>query len=225
MKRRDFLRAAGGVGAVGAAATAARPVAAQSERPDFGGYLDGVDGGYTDARGQDEVTVQVGADGNQGPNAFSPAGIWVDTGTTVRFEWTGNGRHNVVAEEGPAGLDSGTAVQEAGVNYEYTFEEGGVTTYFCAPHKTLGMKGGVAVGDDVPTVETEDDSGGGGDGGGGGGGASEQPLTLEELESMGVPFQPHFVGIATGLMMAVSLVYTFFLLKYGTSPHASGGND
>jgi len=224
MKRRDFLRSAGGVGAAGAAAAAARPAAAQSARPDFGGYLDGVDGGYTDARGQDEVTVQVGASGNQGNNAFSPAGLWVDPGTTVRWEWTGNGVHNVVTEEGPADLDSGTPTQESGVNYEHTFEEGGVTTYFCSPHKTLGMKGGVAVGGDVPTVETEDDSGGGG-GGETGGGGGEQPLTLEELESMGVPFQPHFVGIATGLMMVVSLVYTFFLLKYGTSPHASGGND
>jgi hypothetical protein len=58
----------------------------------------------------------------------------------------------------------------------------------------------------------------GGGGGGGGGQAEADP------EHMGVPFQAHFVGLATLLMIAVSLVYTFFLLKYGESPHASGGN-
>jgi hypothetical protein len=41
---------------------------------------------------------------------------------------------------------------------------------------------------------------------------------------MGVPFQAHFVGLATLLMMVVSLIYTFFLLKYGESPHTSGSN-
>jgi hypothetical protein len=40
---------------------------------------------------------------------------------------------------------------------------------------------------------------------------------------MGVPFQAHFVGIATVLMMFVSTIYTFFVMKYGESRHASGG--
>jgi hypothetical protein len=43
-------------------------------------------------------------------------------------------------------------------------------------------------------------------------------------EHMGVPIQAHFVGIATILAILVSLMFTFFLLKYGESPHASGGN-
>jgi hypothetical protein len=42
---------------------------------------------------------------------------------------------------------------------------------------------------------------------------------------MGVPIQAHFVGIATILAIIVSLVFTFFMLKYGESPHASGGNN
>jgi hypothetical protein len=41
---------------------------------------------------------------------------------------------------------------------------------------------------------------------------------------MGVPFLAHYVGIATVLMMIVSLIYTFFFLKYGESANTSGGN-
>jgi halocyanin-like protein len=102
------------------------------------------------------VTVLVGAQGNGGAFAFSPAGLWVDPGTTVEFRWTGEGSaHNVVAEEGPAALDSGDPVDDQGVLYDYPFEENGITDYYCAPHRGVGMKGAVAVGDDVPTVAVE----------------------------------------------------------------------
>ncbi len=121
-------------------------------RPEFGGWLAESDGGYQDARGQAEITVEVGASGNGGNLAFSPAGLWVDPGTTVTWEWTGNGGpHNVLTEAGPADLDSGQAVPDAGKTYEHTFEAEGVTTYYCGPHRTAGMKGAIAVGD-VPTV-------------------------------------------------------------------------
>ncbi|MFB6186177.1 MAG: hypothetical protein ABEI86_04825, partial [Halobacteriaceae archaeon] len=43
-------------------------------------------------------------------------------------------------------------------------------------------------------------------------------------EEMGVPFRAHWVGVATILMMFVSLIYTFFVLKYGESPNASSPN-
>jgi halocyanin-like protein len=139
-------------------------------RPDFGDWLAEVDGGYEDARGQEEVIVDVGAPGNGGNLAFSSAGLWVDPGTTVRWEWTGQGGpHNVLTEEGPAELNSGQAVPDEGTTYEHTFEEGGVTTYYCNPHRTLGMKGGVAVGDDVPTVAAGGDGGGDDTGDGAGG--------------------------------------------------------
>ncbi|MEF8774137.1 MAG: halocyanin domain-containing protein, partial [Halobacteriales archaeon] len=225
MKRREFLTATGGGGVVyaataatGAATPTTTPDGATSTpgnqtatdapstpevggtvKPDFGGWLDGVDGGYEDRRGTDEVTVQVGAEGNQGTNAFAPAGIWVSPGTTVKWEWTGDGSHNVVTEEGPADLDSGDAISDAGVNYEHTFEEAGITAYFCEPHKSLGMKGAVAVGPDVPTVETTPTAGG--DGGEGAEGGGEGGLTLEEVEQLGVPFQAHWVGLATALML------------------------
>ncbi|TVT94158.1 plastocyanin/azurin family copper-binding protein, partial [Haloferax volcanii] len=94
MSRRAFLGAAAGGAAVAATSGTA---AAQTEEPDFGGHLDGIDGGYEDLRGQSEVTIEVGAEGNGGALAFSPAGVWIDTGTTVTWEWTGEGGgHNVV---------------------------------------------------------------------------------------------------------------------------------
>jgi halocyanin-like protein len=155
--RRRFLR--GAVPAVGAAALGSRGVRAQEtstpaqQRPDWGGWLDGIDGGYRDARGQDSVTVRVGASGNGGAFAFEPAGLWVDPGTTITFQWTGQGGgHNVVADSGPAEIDSGGPVDETGYTYEFTPEQGGITNYVCEPHVGLGMKGAIAVGDDVPTV-------------------------------------------------------------------------
>lgn len=60
--------------------------------PDANGF----DGEVADRRGQDEVTVQVGA----GPNghAFDPAVVMVDPGTTVTWEWVeGSGAHYVVS--------------------------------------------------------------------------------------------------------------------------------
>ncbi|EMA00488.1 halocyanin domain-containing protein [Haloferax denitrificans] len=212
MKRREFLRTAGGATA---AATAAAGTAAAQEggggaqvQPDFGGHLDGVDGGYEDLRGQSEVTIEVGASGNGGNLAFAPAGIWIDTGTTVTWEWTGEGGgHNVVSSEG-ASLDSGAAVSEAGSTYEYTFESGGITKYHCVPHEALGMLGAVAVGGDVATVST----GGGGE---------------KELHELGVPIQAHWVGSATILGIIVTIIYTFFILKYGESPNTgnTGGGE
>jgi len=212
MNRREFLTAAGG-SAAASAAVASGTAAAQEEggggsvRPDWGGYLDGVDGGYQDLRGQSEVTVEVGASGNGGNLAFAPAGIWVDPGTTVVWEWTGEGGgHNVVSDSGPASFDSGAAVAEAGTTFEHTFPEAeaGITTYYCSPHESLGMLGAVAVGEDVATVSV----GGGGE---------------KELEELGVPIQAHWVGSATILGIIVTIVYTFYILKYGESPNTGTG--
>ncbi|RJX51955.1 halocyanin domain-containing protein [Halonotius pteroides] len=198
VSRRGLLRtAAGGVAAAGATTATAGTAAGQSEMADFGSHLQGVDGGTEDLRGNDEVTVEVGASGNGGNLAFGPAGIWIDPGTTVIWEWTGNGGgHNVEAVEGPAGLGSET-VSEAGFSYEFTFteEHTGITNYQCVPHSSLGMLGAVAVGGDVPTVETG--------GGGGGGGAPQIPDTAKTL------------GLATFVAMVSTLSFAFFFLKYG----------
>jgi halocyanin-like protein len=112
---------------------------------DFDGWFDDVSNydGVVDETGSSEVTVEVGAGGNGGGFAFSPAAIRVDSGTTVVWEWTGDGgNHNVSAEDGS--FESET-VGEAGHTFEHTFEESGTYKYACTPHKAMGMKGAVVV--------------------------------------------------------------------------------
>ena len=215
MHRRDFLRtAAGAAGGSAVAAGAAAPAAAQETdggggggEPDFAGWFNGVGNfdGVQDARGQSEVTVGVGTEANGGPYGYGPAAVHVDNGTTVQFDWTGNQEHNVVHEGGEFESDLYTA---SGVNFEYTFDEDGIYNYFCTPHRGLGMKGSIVVGSDYATVS----SGGGG-------------VTPLNPEHMGVPFQAHFVGLATILAILSSLAFTFYLLKYGESSHTKGGNN
>jgi len=216
MHRREFLRTAGGVtGATAAAASAAGPAAATEAggggggggEPDFGGYLDPVTNfdGVVDRTGQDEVTIQVGVQQGGGPFGFGPAAVKVDNGATVKWEWIGEGgQHNIVSVDDAFESELFT---EAGVHFERTFEEDGVFNYFCQPHESLNMKGSVVVGSDFPTT---------------GGGGAATPINPEH---MGVPFQAHFVGIATLLAITVSLIFTFFLLKYGESANTKGGNN
>ncbi|PSP93979.1 halocyanin domain-containing protein [Halobacteriales archaeon QS_4_62_28] len=103
------------------------------------------DGSVSTMTDQDTVTVTVGAEANGGAFGFDPAAINVSTGTTVQFEWTGEGGNHNVVSDGDGPLDSGEAVGEEGVNYEYTFEEAGTYLYYCTPHETLGMKGAIVV--------------------------------------------------------------------------------
>ncbi|MFB6164540.1 MAG: halocyanin domain-containing protein [Haloarculaceae archaeon] len=167
-------------------------------KPDLGGWLDGVsdyDGSVTDKTGSKTVTVEVGASGNGGNFAFSPAAVHVDNGATVEFKWTGKGGgHNVVDQAGE--FSSGSPTAEAGVNFKHTFEKDGIYKYFCEPHKSLGMKGAVVVGTDYKTVST------GGGGGGGGGGPT-------------LPGSAKAVGIATTTVMGATLGLAYFFLKYG----------
>ncbi len=212
MKRRDFMRTAGGSAAATTAVVASTgTAAAQDELPEWD-YIDGVDGGEEDLRDQDEVTVRVGAEGNGGDLAFEPAGIWIDPGTTVIWEWTGGGgEHNVETVDGPAELDS-QLTSSAGETYEYEFTEDdeGITDYVCAPHEGLDMKGAVAVGDDVPTQEVAADGGG---------------WPEDFAGEVGVPLQKHYIGIISFFSIAVSLVFTFYVLKYGESPNTGQGDS
>jgi len=202
ISRRQFARSVGATAAVGATAG---PATAQTERPDFGGYIDAAQGGAVeDLRGTSEVTVEVGA-GSSGL-AFAPTGVWIDPETTITFEWVGPG-HNIVVENGPSetsweGVDG---LEGEGFTHRHTFETAGVYQYFCQPHEGQGMLGAVAVGDDVPRAGT----------------GGREPVDPEE---MGVPIQAHFVGIATILGIVISIVFAFYVLKYGESAHASSPN-
>ena len=206
------MRTAGGATiAAGATAGAAQPVVASSsgggggggggggqQVPNFGSYLEDANGfdpsGVQDVRGQDSVTINVGAgDGF----SFEPTTVWVSPGTTIVWEWTGQGGgHNVMPNEGPAGFEHEDTVSESGYTYEYqvTQDDTGITTYFCQPHEGQGMKGGVAVGDGVPTVEVDS-------------GSSGPAITI--------PGQALSLTTATFIAMASTLGLGYFLMKFG----------
>jgi halocyanin-like protein len=216
MNRRDFLRTAGGTAGGTAALTASGSASAAEDggedgggggSPDYGGYLNSAnnyDGNTVDARGQDEVTIEVGA-GSDGL-AFGPAAVWVDVGTSIIWEWTGEGgAHNVISDN--SDVDSGGPVSDAGTTYEVNPEESQIIEYYCSPHQSQGMLGAVAVGDDIPIAQPSEGPG--------------EP----ELHDAGVDIQEHFVGVAVILAMCITSVFTFFVLKYGESPNTKGGSN
>jgi len=150
--RRRFLQTTAVLAGGGAVAGAARPAA--GETADLAAWFENVSNyeGIVDARGQSDVTVTVGASGNGGSFAFEPAAVRVDPGTTITWEWTGEGgQHDVAAEDDAYGSD---LLGNAGDTFEHTFEDGGVSRYACTPHKTMGMKGAVIVGDVETDIET-----------------------------------------------------------------------
>lgn len=225
MKRRDFLRTAGGTAA--AAAATAQSVAAQE---DGGGTTTGGGSGGTTASGGSQGTAgggnQSAGGGNQsasgggggggppktvkvGPGGslvFEPDDLKIKPGTTVNFVWESDG-HNVVPNSIPEGATwegSGpkTKLFDTGYTYSHTFTTLGEYDYHCAPHETAGMVGSITV--------------------------TENPASGEkDLEELGVPIQAHWVGASTILAIIVTLVYTFYILKYGESANTgnTGGGE
>ncbi len=234
MNRRDFLRTAGGVSGGAAAAGAAAPAAASDDEetshtsgpattdtpngtatpggtgtptgttaPNGTSTPNGTTASGSGASGPTEEVV-VGPGGNL---VFEPADLTIAPGTTVNFVWDSD-NHNIVVENQPddanwEGTPGGPSdIYNTGYEYSHTFETEGTYEYFCQPHKSAGMVASI-------TVQT----------GGAGGGAAEL-----DPHDMGVPFQAHYVGAATVLAIVVSLVFTFYVLKYGESPNASSPN-
>lgn len=116
-------------------------------QPSFDGWFEDVSNydGIVDERGATEVTVTVGVEQGSGPFGFGPAAVQVDRGTTVTWEWNGDGgQHNVVDLDGTYESD---LYSEAGATFSHTFESPGVSKYYCDPHRAMGMKGAVVVGD------------------------------------------------------------------------------
>ncbi|GAB7008817.1 halocyanin domain-containing protein [Halorubrum trueperi] len=202
MSRRGLFRAS----AAGAAVAAGVAAGSGSVVAQYDGWLDDVDNydGTHDYTGQDEVTVEVGAvDGLK----FGPAAILIDPGTTVVWEWTGEGGgHNVVATDET--FDSGDPVEEAGTTFEYTFEdvvEGDTFNYSCTPHEAAGMKGSIAIGevDDDLVTPGEGGGGDGGDGEDGGadgdasdGGSGGRDLSTGDIGALALGF-----GLAGALLV------------------------
>jgi len=108
----------------------------------YDGYLANANGfeEVIDRTDADSVTVAVGA--GEGL-AFAPAAVRVSAGTTVVWEWTGQGGHHNVVSEGDR-LSSSHYVQK-GNSYEETLSEPGVIEYYCSPHKNSGMLGVIEV--------------------------------------------------------------------------------
>jgi halocyanin-like protein len=114
-----------------------------SEVSDYLSNTGNFDGSVEDMTGTGNVEVTVGAQGNGGAFAFGPAAIRIDAGTDVNWAWNGEGgSHNVVHEDGEF---ESSLVSSSGNDFQHTFEETGVYLYYCAPHKSLGMKGAVIV--------------------------------------------------------------------------------
>ncbi|WP_436901909.1 halocyanin domain-containing protein [Halovenus halobia] len=162
LTRRSLLkRGAAGATAGAAAVTATGNAAAQGSL--YGGYLSDTgnfESETADATGMSEVTIDVGA-GNQGLY-FDPAAVVIDPGTTIKWNWTGNGgAHNVYNDDQLSSVeerlfDSGEPVNNSGVQYEFTFESSntGMHPYACSPHRALGMRGVIVVGADNVQGET-----------------------------------------------------------------------
>ena len=220
MNRRDFLKAATGAAGGAAVTGAASPVAAQ-EQTTTGSSTETTSGGTgTESGGTTQAgsgggggggggtkTVEVGPGGNYTfvPGTNQP--LYATPGTTVEFVWKSD-NHNIVVESQPDGANwSGhEPIENTGFTYTHTFSTTGTYEYFCQPHQALGMTGTIIINESGQAPSA-------------GGGAEEA-----NPEHMGVPFQAHYVGIATIVMMIVSLIYTFFFVKYGESAHSSSPN-
>jgi halocyanin-like protein len=102
------------------------------------------DGSIADKTGSEAATITVGAEGNAGNFAFDPPVMKISKGTTVSWEWTGNGGgHNVVFEDHD--IESGDVLPDPVVHFEHTFETAGTYRYACEPHHSLGMRGAIIV--------------------------------------------------------------------------------
>lgn len=121
----------------------------QYDEPYYGDWFDGVPNfkGTVDATGKDEVRVTVG-ETVEGAYVFQPAALRVDPGTTVVWEWVGDGVHDVVAGDG----SYETEKLDAGNTFALTFDGDGVSTYECTG--TPSMRGAVVVGAGGQTISS-----------------------------------------------------------------------
>ncbi len=148
--RRRFVQATGAAVAVGALAGCTGNGNGDGNGGDVPQAIDdhlqganGYDGAIADETGTSSVTVMVGAGTGL---AFDPAAVRIDAGTTVTWEWTGDGGgHNVASVEGSASGFESDIVTEEGHTFEQSFDDAGVRPYVCQPHESQGMKGAIDV--------------------------------------------------------------------------------
>lgn len=110
--------------------------------PDYGNWFDDVDNydATLDLRGRDSITIGVGTEDGY---AYSPPAVLVDAGTTVVWEWTGNGGlHDVTGEDNAFQSEQ---TDQAGFQFSETLSDPGTYRYVCTPHESMGMKGAIVV--------------------------------------------------------------------------------
>ena len=121
-------------------------------------------------------------------NFFDPANIPIEPGTTVTWVQSGNNPHTTTSYDGL--WNSGFIGGGSGGTFSFTFEEPGTYDYFCIPHESVGMVGGVTV-----TV-----------------GAMTSPTFTAIPTTGGAPFTS-LLALAATLALAVSGVIALALLR------------
>ncbi|WP_256288023.1 plastocyanin/azurin family copper-binding protein [Halobellus inordinatus] len=221
MKRRDFLRAASVPAAATTASATAGLGAAQETTETSGGTATGTATGTSTGTGTatgtasgsgggggsgETVTVTVGPGGSLVFEPGTSEPLQIAPGTTVEFVWDSD-NHNIVVESQPDGAnwEGHEPIENTGFTYTHTFDTLGTYEYYCEPHRTAGM---------VATIEVVENPNAGGGGGG-----------EKELHELGVPIHAHWVGAATILGILVTVIFTFYILKYGESAHTGTGRN
>lgn len=163
MQRREYLTRVGAASAVGVAGATAGCSGGETTTTD-----PDTAGATTDDEPTDEETTDDTPGGGETPEettesgpaqvvavapdglVFDPDSFTVSVGDTVRWEWR-EGGHNVVPDEIPDGSDwtgSEGAPSETlseGATHSHTFETAGEYSYYCNPHRGLGMTGSFTV--------------------------------------------------------------------------------
>lgn len=151
VKRRRFLAGVGSgvvAGLAGCLDGGGDPAGTEyvPNEPNYKGWFDGVSNykRTVEKRGESDVTLEVGVQGDLGYYKFGPPAVAVSPDTTITWEWTGKGgTHNVVSLNDL--FDSGAPVDGAGHTFTHSFDAPGIYYYLCEPHESLGMKGAIFV--------------------------------------------------------------------------------
>jgi|SRR5690625_612945 len=111
------------------------------------------------AQGQEMVEIEMSGSTSGSHVWFTPKGLLVPNGTTVRWNNTDKGNsHTITAYHPdnnkpnriPAGAESwDSGYIMPGDAFEHHFTVDGVYDYFCIPHEQAGMVGRIIVGDQV----------------------------------------------------------------------------
>lgn len=101
--------------------------------------------GFNAGPDERDVVVAVGSSTDGENLSFDPPAMKVTAGTSVSWEWTGEGGfHNVVSTD-RSDFDFDSGEPTASGSFERRFDDTGVGLYRCEPHADNGMKGGFVV--------------------------------------------------------------------------------